>query len=376
MRINNAGNVGIGTSSPAAKLHLLGSGSTGVRIDETATARFAEITFGITKSAMVIGSQGGSPWPIVFETNSTERLRITGAGNVGIGTSAPAARLVIDDATTTQNGVSIVKASSMGFSALSVTHQTSVDNRTIADFNNIAGTVMLIRGDGNVGIGTSSPASKMQISGSGVQELLITNSDVGSLSLRHAVTIATLGTVDNIPLKFETNSAERLRITSTGDVGIGTSSPAADLHIAKTTNVNDGPRIRLHNTSTTIATNETAGALEFYASDASAGGTGISGFIKNAFSNAGVASYLSFGTRTSGDATERLRIDSAGNVGIGESAPDYKLDVNGTFGFTPGASVTPADNGDVVFELTNNTTLTVKAKGSDGVVRSGTILLV
>jgi hypothetical protein len=59
-----------------------------------------------------------------------------------------------------------------------------------------------------------------------------------------------------------------------------------------------------------------------------------------------------------------------GNVGVGETAPDYRLDVNGTFGFTPGASVTPVDNGDVVFELTNNTTLTVKAKGSDGVVRS------
>lgn len=61
---------------------------------------------------------------------------------------------------------------------------------------------------------------------------------------------------------------------------------------------------------------------------------------------------------------------SSGKVGIGEPVPDYKLDVNGTFGFTPGASVTPIDNGDVVFELTGNTTLTVKAKGSDGTVRT------
>ena len=64
-----------------------------------------------------------------------------------------------------------------------------------------------------------------------------------------------------------------------------------------------------------------------------------------------------------------------GSVGIAEAVPDYKLDVNGTFGFTPGNSVTPVDNGDVVIEATDNTTLTFKLKGSDSTVRSGTITL-
>ncbi|WP_421357792.1 hypothetical protein [Agrobacterium rosae] len=64
-----------------------------------------------------------------------------------------------------------------------------------------------------------------------------------------------------------------------------------------------------------------------------------------------------------------------GAIGVNEGSPDYKLDVNGTFGFTPGASVTPVDNGDVVFQLTSNTQFTVKAKGSDGIVRSGNIAL-
>lgn len=89
------------------------------------------------------------------------------------------------------------------------------------------------------------------------------------------------------------------------------------------------------------------------------------------------------GNVTLGDAsTDTLNVgnggiikDASGNVGIGEAEPDYKLDVNGTFGFTPGASVTPVDNGDVVFELTNNTTLTIKAKGSDGTVRSVALTL-
>jgi hypothetical protein len=74
--------------------------------------------------------------------------------------------------------------------------------------------------------------------------------------------------------------------------------------------------------------------------------------------------------------TKRLVIaGTTGRIGINETAPDYGLDVNGTFGFTPGASVTPVDNGDVVFELTSNTSLTVKAKGSDGTVRSVVLTL-
>jgi hypothetical protein len=64
-----------------------------------------------------------------------------------------------------------------------------------------------------------------------------------------------------------------------------------------------------------------------------------------------------------------------GSVGINETAPDYKLDVNGSFGFTPGTSVTPVDNGDVVIEATNNTTLTFKLKGSDGTIRTATLTL-
>jgi hypothetical protein len=51
------------------------------------------------------------------------------------------------------------------------------------------------------------------------------------------------------------------------------------------------------------------------------------------------------------------------------------LAVAGAIVFAPGASVTPANNGDVVFELTDDVTLTIKAKGSDGTVRSATITL-
>jgi hypothetical protein len=51
------------------------------------------------------------------------------------------------------------------------------------------------------------------------------------------------------------------------------------------------------------------------------------------------------------------------------------IDVTGAIVFSPGSSVTPANNGEVTFELTDNTTLTIKAKGSDGTVRTATVTL-
>lgn len=65
-----------------------------------------------------------------------------------------------------------------------------------------------------------------------------------------------------------------------------------------------------------------------------------------------------------------------GNVGVGYNGlPGHTLHVGGRICFAPGSSVTPGNDGEVVFELTNNTTLTVKAKGSDSTVRSGTVAL-
>lgn len=71
---------------------------------------------------------------------------------------------------------------------------------------------------------------------------------------------------------------------------------------------------------------------------------------------------------------EAVRIDNNQRVGIG-TIPDYQLDVTGAIGFSPGASVTPVANGDVVFEFTSNTTFTIRAKGSDGTVRSVALTL-
>lgn len=161
-------------------------------------------------------------------------------------------------------------------------------------------------------------------------------------------------------IAFSTAGSERLRMTS-GNLGVGTSSPDRTLHVASTSSLNT----RLERVG-------------------SAGGAGIE------FENT-VGAFAVFGTPTGASTGAFVPTGSgvdlgspsnqwgnayfAGNVGINEATPDYRLDVNGPIGFTPGSSVTPVDNGDVVFELTSNTTLSIKARGSDGVVRVGTILL-
>lgn len=74
--------------------------------------------------------------------------------------------------------------------------------------------------------------------------------------------------------------------------------------------------------------------------------------------------------------TEKFRMDAInGRLGIGKTAPNYPLDVAGALGFAPGSSVTPVSNGDVVFDLPHNTAFRVRAKGSDGTVRSHSLPL-
>ena len=70
-----------------------------------------------------------------------------------------------------------------------------------------------------------------------------------------------------------------------------------------------------------------------------------------------------------------LSINSSWKVWIWTTDPNYTLDVNGSFWFTPWSAVTPISNWDVVFQATSNTVLTVKMKWTDWTIRTGTINL-
>ncbi len=240
-----------------------------------------------------------------------------------------------------------------------------------------------------------------------------------------------LGTFGANTITLGTDSAAALTIDSTQQVGIGVTAPGAKLHSIATTEqlrlgydasnyagftVNSSGNLSIlpilgttlgYAGAATVSTD--ASGLEFHDTDAqfhtdanssrmqlgggsttsiSSGayinlfGNTYSGGTGGASINLGNVAGAVFAITRQG--SNQVAINSSGQLiltpangktGIGETSPDYALDVNGSFGFTPGTSVTPVDNGDVVIEATNNTTLTFKLKGSDGVVRSGTLTL-
>jgi hypothetical protein len=180
---------------------------------------------------------------------------------------------------------------------------------------------------------------------------------------------------------FAVNTSQLYVDTSAARIGVGTTTPSAKIDIngihTSITSANLG--VAGSGTSTAeIALYRNAGGgagatgyVGFYAKD-SAGNVQqyarLAGHIVSPTSGSETGSLI-FSTALNGTMLERMTLDENGSLGINELVPDYKLDVNGTFGFTPGTSVTPVDNGDIVFEFTSNTSIKIKGKGTDGTVR-------
>jgi hypothetical protein len=164
---------------------------------------------------------------------------------------------------------------------------------------------MIIDSSGQVGIGTTSPANKLDVNG------ILQSSSVGNyLQLQQSSTEGYINMTGSGNLNFRMGSGfdTRMTVTSSGNVGIGTTSPASPLHIDY-----DGTAMRivrgsavgfLYNTGTATSSNfriqSNGGGLDFY--------YGSSGAVT--FTDAG---------------SERMRIDSSGNLLVGKDVANSSV---------------------------------------------------
>ena len=336
MRIESGGNVGIGTDSPSAKLD----------VEVSSTVFVGEFRQSNTSNGdgvnIRIGSSASADYGLRVDTNAgnTPGLVVKGDGHVGIGTFTPNSRLTIQEShqLTDVTGMSanstlIVGNTGSGnnvYNALhlsgnqqsmfiaAINHGTTASRRLGFFIGSAAGDAVAderisIRGDGKVGIGTTNPLTPLHVVGA--NGLLLDtegNGDgsvyFGGISGSDRSYIARnsndwlFWNVSNGPIRIGTNNTERMRIESDGSVGINM-------------NPTGYAKLTVNGTGTLFGMRASSGAgrLGWYE-----GGAGR--FYMESLNGADGIRFLD------GDgSSERMRINSAGNVAIGTTEARAKL---------------------------------------------------
>jgi hypothetical protein len=377
--------VGIGTTNPAYKLHTVTS-ATSIAAFRNSDAALGQILVGNTVAdlALRILSSGDA---LIFSDTSkylafgsnggTERMRLDTSGNVGIGTTAPLTKLEVYNATEDRHFSAIGAAPSINFGnvnsapsyygtlGLATTTNNFIQGAIAGDLaivnrGNISGSIlfgigqstgnekMRITPTGNVGIGTSSPGQKLDVWGT----FRVTGSATTLASFESSGTNAFIGLRDSsgdyvylgnddgdFLVQTPTSAySTKLIVKDDGNVGIGTTNPSlATLQIQG-------------NVSASSYTGSLFGTASFAvsASWAPGGGASLSGGSTNY-----IARWASSTTLTTGSL-----YDDGTNVGIGTTNPVVKLEIIGDIrqkslaGNSQGFNITNNSSTDVV-SLTN-----------------------
>ena len=399
------GRMGIGTSSPRVPLQvssneidtdfLIECGNTQSRmsINNTSTGD-SQINFQLSNSskfAIGVDNSDSDKFKISGSSvlGSNDRFVIDSSGNVGIGTTNPEAILHINGTEDTTYWGPLIKSTSTNPARLTFTNTEGsgfIDqNDNALRFYHNGGYRMYINSSGNVGIGTTSPSGRLTI-GSGVatdnSTMFNVNgqyNDVGfnggtsGLLTQGVWSFINSGTWDQTRfyVQDQNNSNSRLTFdfkgnggninilagTSSGNVGIGTTSPGEKLSIQPGADVSaEIGRAHIGNIGFTT-----------YA--------GFSHIDRNSQGNYALLQETSGQTFLNASATQNIRfrinntdqmiLTGGGYFGIGTTSPSYKLDVNGTIASSVSSGFPELRLSDAVSDFVISTN-----SGGEGVIKT------
>jgi hypothetical protein len=364
LNITPAGNVGIGTTAPGTKLHVAGSSQTQLKVESTAGNSDTNIIFADTSRTWSVGNNiagiGAGKFNIYDTTAGETRLTIDTDGDVGVGTTTPGAPLEVFSSGanplakfSSGAGDGYIQMTSSNANADSAIlfensadagsawlvgrdngNNFNIDYSTGATYGSGTTTTRLaIDTNGNVGIGTTSPAQKLQVgSTSDTSANAVRVATGGGADANPVLSLFSSGTVEwaqaaagstyviaQGPASYTTaalTSAARLAINSSGNVGIGTTDPTLGaLQVARTGQSN----IVIQGDS------DSAGADAGY-TGLTLHWTGAEKWLIGRDATGGTDKLI---FRRAGS-TNDMAIDTSGNVGIGTISPRSRLHVEST----------------------------------------------
>ena len=332
MHINASGNVGVGTASPLASSGFTGlttSGSTGGILWFAKAGAQKGYIYG-QDNDVTLASTDSSGVIRLLTGGNTERLRITSDGKLGVGTSSPIDVLhvassgspaVVVQTTTGSANAALQLRNSAGNLGTALTYLSASDDFRI---NHAGSNVFNINSSGNVGIGTVSPLVPFHVltSTTNTPGLFEHSGSVDSyLYIKNSAGGAYIASRTN-DLSFHTSAGatERARIDSSGRLLVGTTLSQAHA----SANLVEIGNYTLTNAGITInSPTSGAGLINFGDSAAS----NRRGRIEYTHASDAFRFYTA-------DA-ERVRVTSAGNVGIGAASPSAILHTVASASFDP-----------------------------------------